>query len=469
MSLLYLLISIIVTIVWFFYFRKINLFSKPNLKLMIIAFSFGLVSVTIVKPLNSFMDFLIYKVFIEEFIKICFFIIFYLIFKKEFKEPFDYVVYISMVALGFTVLENIIKFYSDLNGSEVYKNSSLFDTYILARIVFGPLGHLTYGLIAVYGWIRFKFVDQKNNYLILFKFLLISLISHCLYNYIVSIPIQESLSFKLDSGLFDSNLLAEDSKEFHIQWALILVSIYTLFLSSVFVTIINNVLNNASNFNYKKIINRDSILKKLLIGYGLLFVLQLVLYLIIHSDDLDSSNRLVSSNSQLDFIKTSFKVSLYLITTIVVMMRITKFTLLNGAWQSLKIELPFYVFKDNYLFKIKGDSDEDLKISFYHKQFFSLYSVNNRKSFFKNRNRAFLDKKIVDYKQNTYFLIKLFKIKNSEEFNYFLLKSKSTGLRSTIESYPIVNVYQLKGLDQLTNIESNINQLKLFDIAYVKS
>ena len=42
-------------------------------------------------------------------------------------------------------------------------------------------------------------------------------------------------------------------------------------------------------------------------------------------------------------------------------------------------------------------------------------------------------------------------------------------MRSTIESYPIVNVYELKGLDQLTNIDSNINQLKLFDIAYVKS
>ena len=467
MSLLYLLISIIVTIVWFFYFRKINLFSKPNLKLMIIAFSFGLVSVTIVKFLNSFNDFLIFKVFIEEFVKISFFIFFYIIFKKDFKEPFDYVVYISMVALGFTVLENFVKFNEYF--VPISENSFFFDTYILARIVFGPLGHLTYGVIAVYGWIRFKYAEPKNNYLTLFKYLLIAFISHCFYNYIVSIPVQESLSFRLDFSFFNSKLLADDSKEFHIQWALVLVSFYTLFLSSIFVTIINNVLNNAINFNYKKIITQDSILKKLLIGYGLLFILQLVLYLIIHSDDLDNSNRLVASNSQLDFIKTSFKVFLFAITTLVVLMRITRFNLLKGTWQTMKIELPFYIFKDNYLFKIKGDSNEELKICSYHNQFFNLFPVNNRKSLLRYRNKAFLDEKIVDYKHNTYFLVKLYTTKSSEEFDYFLLTSKSTGMRSTIESYPIVNVYQLKGLDQLTNIESNINQLKLFDIAYVKS
>lgn len=467
MSLLYLLISLIVTIIWFFYFKKINFFSKPNLKLMLIAFSFGLVSVSIVKPLNSFIDFLIFKVFIEEFVKICFFIIFYLIFKKEFKEPFDYIVYISMVALGFTVLENIVKFNENLQP--ISKNSFFFDSYILARIVFGPLGHLTYGIIAVYGWIRFKFAEQKNNYLTLFKFLLIAFISHCFYNYIVSIPVQESLSFGLDFSFFNSKLLADDSKEFHIQWALVLVSFYTLILSSAFVTIINNVLNNSINFNYKKTITQDSILKKLLIGYGFLFILQLALYLIIHSDDLDNSNRVVSGNSQLDFIKTSFKVFLFAITTIIVLMRITRFNLLKGAWQTIKIELPFYIFKDNYLFKIKGNSNEELKISSYHNQFFNLLPVNNKKSLLKYRNKAFLHEKIVDYKHNTYFLVKIFTSKSSDEFDYFLLKSKSTGMRSTIESYPIVNVYELKGLDQLTNIDSNINQLKLFDIAYVKS
>jgi len=457
MTPLYLIISILVTLIWFYYFSSINIFSKPNFKIMLFAFGFGLLSVPIIDQINSLFENFILKVFLEEFFKIGFFVAFYFIFKKHFKEPFDYVIYISMVALGFSVLENWVKF-------EV---TSSYGTLLIVRNVFGPVGHITYGLLAVYGWLKFKYdKNKKHNYIVVVKFLLMAIIFHSIHNYIT--VNQASWGSKLDLSFFNSKTIAEDSKLFNIQWALVFISIYALFLSSAFSTIINNTLNNSKDFNYKKIINHNNILSKLMIGYGCIFVLQLILYLINHYDALNSSQSGTAHDAQVEFVKTSFKVFLFAFTIVAVIMRISRFNFLKGKWRKVKIELPFYFLKDNYLLKLKGDSYQESQISSFHKEFFNLKPVNNRKTFIKSRNKAFLEEKIIDENQNTYFLVKLFKSIKAEDFDFILLKSRTTGTKSTIESYPIVYVYEIKALEDLVNIETNFHQFKLLDLAYVR-
>ena len=98
-----------------------------------------------------------------------------------------------------------------------------------------------------------------------------------------------------------------------------------------------------------------------------------------------------------------------------------------------------------------------------------LYPVYKTKNFLKSAKKAFLEEKIIDEKDESYFLIKIFKSKsNNDQFKYFLLKSKVGGVMFTEESFPIVEVYELESVEQLVNIGTNFKNFKLLDLAYVK-
>ncbi|MBM78145.1 MAG: hypothetical protein CL846_06655 [Crocinitomicaceae bacterium] len=461
---LYILISIIVTITWLIYFSLINIFQKNNFSMMAISFMFGLLSVPVVWLINTQIDssYILLKVFNEEIIKTLFFLLFYLAFKEHFKEPFDYIVYISMIALGFSGLENVIKY--SFSHSD---NPAFFDTYIITRIIFGPIGHLSYAIIAVYGWIQFKFNSNKTHPIVILRYFFIALCCHVFYNYLVYEPTQ---SF-LDVGLTLKNLGSNfnyDASKFHIEWALIIVSLYFLFISSIVITIINNTLNNDSKFSYKKSISPDKVLLKMIIGYGVLFVSQLIIYIINHYDFMVHVNESISQSAQLDFIKTSFKVFLFAFTIVVILMRISRLKFLKGRWKKLKLELPFYLFKENYFMRIKGDSNQEMIICSYHNEFFDLHPVYQNAGFLRFSRKAFLEQKIIDSNENSYYLVKVYKNSSSENFDRVILTSKKIGTNKTIESYPIVSIYELNNLDEIGNIESNFPDFKLLDMAYVK-
>ena len=170
----------------------------------------------------------------------------------------------------------------------------------------------------------------------------------------------------------------------------------------------------------------------------------------------------------LNFIKTSFKVFLFAFTSVAILMRISRYKFLEGRWKKLKFELPFYLFKENYFIELKGDSNDEAIICSKLDDFFELHPVYFRRGYLKFTRKAFLERKIIDDNDNSYFLVKLYKNKKSEDYDYVIIKSKRYGKSETIESYPIVNVYQINGLEEIANIETNFNNFKLLDMAYVK-
>ncbi len=458
--LLYILIGLIVSLVWFFYFNKINFFSKKKTKYALLAFIFGLVSVPIVVYLNNSIDSIILKVLIEEITKLFFFSIFLITFKKLFKEPYDYVFYIAMLAIGFSVLENFLKF--NVNITKNY----FFDTYIITRAIFGPLGHISYGVITVYGLIKFKFFDSNKNILTIIRFIFIAIILHCFYNIVVSVEAQKFLDIGFNFNSFKSKSLAEDSKYFHIEWALIIICLFNFLLCSIFSTMVNNALNNSKNFNYSEIKNQDSILLKLLSAYASLFIIQFIVYIIIHYTELNSSDKDISNLAQLEFVKTSFKIVLFAFTIVVILFKLSRFLFLKDSWKTIKFELPFHLFKEGYFIKIKGNTDQEIKISTYLQKFFYLTPINYRKTFFKKlSDRVFLEKKIIDSDWNTYFLIKIYEGPKIDDFNYYILKSIKINNQ---KNYPLVKVFKINNADEIIDIQNNFNNFKLLDLAYVK-
>ena len=104
----------------------------------------------------------------------------------------------------------------------------------------------------------------------------------------------------------------------------------------------------------------------------------------------------------------------------------------------------------------------------YHNEFFDLYPVYQNAGFLRFSRKAFLEQKIIDSNENSYYLVKVYKNSSSENFDRVILTSKKIGTNKTIESYPIVSIYELNNLDEIGNIESNFPDFKLLDMAYVK-
>ncbi len=118
MFILYILIATFIAWTWIDYFWRIDVYEKDSIHLFLIMFILGGASVLIVFGINEYFleqfdfklkgDFIedfLYTVFnigfIEEVAKLIAFLIFYSFFKKQLNEPIDYIIFISISALGF--------------------------------------------------------------------------------------------------------------------------------------------------------------------------------------------------------------------------------------------------------------------------------------------------------------------------------------------------------------------------------
>ncbi len=254
MLIFYILIAIFIAWIWVDYFLLIDIYEKDNLGYLILMFLLGASSVLIVFGLekyflkhfnfeltNSFINDFIYSVLkiglVEEISKLIPFLIFYKLFKKQFNEPIDYIIFISVSALGFSAVENII--YFNRNGAGI----------INGRAILSTVGHMFDTALIGYGIVLYKFKQKPLIILIIFLFL--AAFSH---------------------GFYDFWLLYESTK----KGGIFITILYFLITIEIFSTILNNSLNNSSFFNYKIVIDSNRVYKKLLIYYGLVYLLQTI-------------------------------------------------------------------------------------------------------------------------------------------------------------------------------------------------
>jgi RsiW-degrading membrane proteinase PrsW (M82 family) len=229
------LLSFSISLIWFLYLLKVDHFEKEPFKTVLLVFALGAVFTFFVFPLSTFVNEYFhfqlngdlwndwwYCVFgigmIEEFVKLIPFLII-LKFSKQVNEPFDYIFYASISALGFAFVENTI-----------YLNDS-FLTAVYGRALFASVAHMFFSSTIAYGLVYLNYikVDLKG------------------FQY----PILLFLA-ALGHGFYDFWMINDVASEFYfLTTFFFLLSIY------LWATMINNSLNISPFYNLRVSFRKD--------------------------------------------------------------------------------------------------------------------------------------------------------------------------------------------------------------------
>lgn len=224
------LVSFSISLVWYLFLNRVDHFEKEPWKTVLFVFILGSVFTFLVFPLSSFVQtnfqFYLngdlwndwwYCVFgigmVEEIVKIIpFFIV--LKFTKQVNEPFDYIFYGSISALGFAFIENVL-----------YLNSSNLGS-IYGRVLFASVAHMFFTSIITYGLVYFKHVkfDLKG-----FEFPILLLVASFAH------------------GFYDFWLINETASNFYY-----LTTIFYLLSIYFWARMINNSLNISPFYNLRE-------------------------------------------------------------------------------------------------------------------------------------------------------------------------------------------------------------------------
>lgn len=191
------LLSLIPAILWIFYFYRQDKYEKEPLKLLLITFFLGCLSVipaliielVVQGQINYYIPFgplricigMLMVGFTEEICKLHA-VKSYAYKNEEFNEPVDGIVYSVTAALGFAFVENIAYMLS------AQKFGGLMGAYTLGvmRAIFSMFGHATFAVIVGSYLGRARF-DKANEGMLIFKGIFFASLVHALYNYTVSI------------------------------------------------------------------------------------------------------------------------------------------------------------------------------------------------------------------------------------------------------------------------------------------
>ncbi|MCO5267795.1 MAG: PrsW family intramembrane metalloprotease [Brumimicrobium sp.] len=222
---------------WMMYLRKVDIYEPEKWGYVLFTLGLGMIFSFLVHPITDYLnlvegftlngeivnDFL-YCVFgigaIEELVKIIPLFIM-LRYTKEVNEPYDYILYASISALGFAFIENLI-----------YLDSTSL-TSIHGRALTAVVMHMFLSSIIAYGIILNKYKLKKNPAFMFIIFFLIASIAHGFYDFWL-------INLKVDDFSFLSIVLL-----------IIGIIIWNFFK--------NNALNNSQFYDEEKIIESDKL------------------------------------------------------------------------------------------------------------------------------------------------------------------------------------------------------------------
>ncbi len=439
MIIIYILIACFIAWIWIDYFRLIGVYGKKNLKDIIITFLLGAASTQIVIALHRYgimnliplelngdmvNDFLycIVKIgLVEEFSKMVPFIIMYLFFRSAFKQPIDYIAIAAISALGFAAAENIM-YFTNHNGE-----------VISARAILTSVGHMFYSALIGYGIVLVKYRNIKPAYKIFIvpAFALLAIFSHAFYDFWI-ITGQGAPS----------------------SWISILFFLLTV---SWYATILNNALNNSSEFSYKKTVNSDMVMTRILTYYAIVFVLQFVVNAYVKN----------VSDATIYLFKT-VRGSLIIISAVAA--RLSRFTLIQDRWEPIKLELPFkYASGGAGLFgiAIKGSSFKEENLNKYYEEYFTINPVARNVSSSPPRI-AYIEKKMFLKNDESLNITRVYKDETRQSYDLFLLKPKTKDKVFFKDKYPIASLLRYKDLDGMDLSTLTVSDFGFIEWVYIK-
>ena len=192
-------LAFITSLIWLDYILKLDLYEREKKWTIITVFVTSIILVTFLiqpiydvvrsfgfslndEPINDFL----YCVFgigiIEESVKLIPLILI-LKFTKSINEPYDYILYASVSALGFAFSENMM--YLNRYGPEV----------ILARTFYSTVAHMTFSSTIAYGLLLKKYRFSKlPNWVVFVVFFFIAIFSHGFYDFWLINPLAKTFS-----------------------------------------------------------------------------------------------------------------------------------------------------------------------------------------------------------------------------------------------------------------------------------
>ena len=434
MPILYTLIALFIAWIWIDYFRMIDIYEKERLRDFALVFVLGCASVFLVfaaeiylfsgstfKLNGQFFNDLLFCVLrigmLEEIAKLIPFIIVYAIIGKQINEPIDYLVYISISALGFSAMENIL--YFNNYGADI----------ISSRSVLATVSHMFCSSMIAYGIIRYKFHPEKNSIGGVVLFFLFASFSHGFYDFLIFYK-----GLKIFGGIA---MLA-----------------YFFITISLFATILNNALNNSTFFTFKEVTNSKKIAQRLFIYYGILFLAE---YGFIHYE--------LGFKQAFDF----FRANLILIGTVVIVtvLRLSRFRLIKGRWFPLKIEFPFKFTRSEpksfFTVVIKGNAFNLTYFHKYYEEYMILRPLSKKVQILDSEYKAFMEKKLFFQNDEAFFLVRVYNLGNEESYSKYFLKPKKKGTIYVEDKYPIAAL--MTAVDSTLADYNNIrkNELKFLE------
>jgi len=293
--------SLFITIVWLIYVYSLDIFDKEKKRhLLLILFLTSLItsyaqipyqfihSLGFVNSQNIFDGF-IYSVFgigfIEETVKFIPLLII-LWFTKAIDEPYDYILYASVSALGFSFIENAM--YLNQHGLEI----------ISARALYATVAHMTFSTVIAYGLFLIKYKKTKVPSILVFLFFyFLAIFSH---------------------GFYDFWLINKAVAKFSgLTTLFFLMTIHIWFIMK------NNAINASNYFNDTKTINNDKLKVYLIISLLSIFMFSYVYV----------AFKWNSKSANLFFIKSIYSygfIICYLIATL------SKYNVIKGVFFSFK-------------------------------------------------------------------------------------------------------------------------------------
>ena len=429
--------AIISISMWLDYFRKIDVFEAEKLKHLIVAlfvgcftpflsiFIYRLIDLTGFDLNGDIYNDLFYTIVAiganEELSKILGVIIVFKILKNHINEPIDYLIYAGVTALGFSIVENF-KYFNNY-GIQI----------ISTRAFYSALVHIINTTIIVYGFYRLKLFNKGQQ------------LSNTIIAFIVSAS---------SHGLFDFFLLNNFIGDITPLFATLVYLIGINF----WVQMLNNANNYSTHFSYEKVHFSSNIFYRLLFWYLATLIITVIYNMIVFSPERALSYFLSSLGAD----------GLLLL---IVILRASRFRIFKNKYFDVKIELPFYITKNNdedfkflYLLpiKIRGESAFEYKLTTFLNKIIELHPLNTDNTLLKEPLKVNLTEKVLLNDD-----VVVYKAEHNSTTYY--LKPKTRGETETTDDHPISGLYTLKTA-QNTNDATQINysDLVFLEWIYVK-
>ncbi len=318
------IIAFLVCMVWIFYIWSIDIFERESWINVFFVFILSWLATNLcfysydffhykldwyLSYDSAFNDFMYCTIVIggsEELIKLLPWTLFILINRKAANEPYDYLLYACISALGFAGAENVM----------YYEKHAM--SIISMRAIMSSVGHMFDASLIAYSVILMKYRFQDKN-----------------WRYFL--PVGGFVAACLAHGFYDYWLISPP-----IPGMRVITLIFFIISIHIWKNMKNNALNQSTFYSYKKRLTRNKVSYILLAGFILILMIEYVVtsYQLGHKN---SSNILRSSSLFMVFF------GVYLITTF------EDFKLRKGKWAKIK-----WPFQDRFLSLLGMKSRNDI-------------------------------------------------------------------------------------------------------------